>query len=241
MEIRINKFLAERGIASRRAIDELIAQKRIAINGVTLDTPGVKVSDTDVITIDGKQSATTVPAPVTILLNKPDDCISTTRDTHGRKTVLTYIKITERIFPIGRLDKNTTGVLLLTNDGELANMLMHPRHEVEKVYRATLDMPLTEKDRKMFERGIMLDDKKTTSCQAEYFPNDKKNVIVTLHEGRNRQIHRMFKALGYDVKKLDRMSYAGLDAVNLKRGEWRHLTKKEVDRLRNGEPHPTAD
>jgi len=236
MKIRINKFLGERGIASRRAIDELIVQKRITVNGLTLDTPGMKVSETDVITIDEKRIATTRPVPVTILLNKPDDCITTSKDTHGRKTVLNYIKIKERVFPIGRLDRNTTGVLLLTNDGELTHLLMHPSHESEKVYRASLDKPLSEKDKKRFEAGIMLDDKKTAPCQTKYFRDDKKDVIVTLHEGRNRQIHRMFNALGYAAEKLDRISYAGLDAGSLKRGEWRYLTDKEVSQLRGTEP-----
>ncbi|MDP2631098.1 MAG: pseudouridine synthase [Candidatus Uhrbacteria bacterium] len=232
METRINKFLADRGIASRRAIDELIAQKRIAVNGAILEQPGVKVSETDVVTVDGKQIEEKMHTHEYVLFNKPADCITTASDTHGRKTVLDYVKIDVRVFPVGRLDKNTTGVLLLTNDGDLANMLMHPRYSVEKVYRVGLDKLFTERDRKRFEGGIMLDDKKTAPCKAQYFHNEKRDIFVTLHEGRNRQIRRMFNALGYAVEKLDRTSYAGLTAGRLKRGEWRYLTKKEVDMLR---------
>ncbi len=233
MEIRINKFLADRGIASRRAVDELITQRRIAINGVILEQPGIKVSETDSVAIDGKRIETASKKHVYVLFNKPAGCITTASDTHGRKTVMDYVKIDARIFPIGRLDKDTTGILLLTNDGDLANLLMHPRYSVEKVYRVGLDKPLTERDKKRFEGGIMLDDKKTAPCQVQYFRNDKKDVIVTLHEGRNRQIRRMFNALGYGVEKLDRTSYAGLVTGRLKRGEWRYLTTKEIDFLRN--------
>lgn len=228
MQARINKFLADRGIASRRAVDELIAQRRIAVNGVILEQPGTKVSEKDSITVDGKRVETRSRALVYVLLNKPLDCITTVSDTHGRKTVLDYVKTSERVFPIGRLDKDTTGVLLLTNDGDLANTLMHPRYSVEKVYRVGLDKPLTERDKKRFEAGIMLDDKKTAPCQAQYFRNEKKDILVTLHEGRNRQIRRMFSTLGYEVKTLDRTSYAGLIAGRLKRGEWRYLTAREI-------------
>lgn len=232
MEIRINKFLADRGIASRRAVDELIAQRRIAVNGIILERPGAKISETDSVAIDGKRVETRLRAFVYVLFNKPVDCITTVSDTHGRKTVLDYVKTGERIFPIGRLDKDTTGVLLLTNDGDLANTLMHPRYSVEKVYRVGLDKPFTERDKKRFEGGIMLDDKKTAPCQAQYFRNEKKDILVTLHEGRNRQIRRMFSTLGYEVKTLDRTSYAGLVAGRLKRGEWRYLTEREIGSLK---------
>jgi 23S rRNA pseudouridine2605 synthase/16S rRNA pseudouridine516 synthase len=233
METRINKYLAQHGIASRRAIDELIAKRKIEVNGVLLTEPGAKVSEKDVITIDGKRMTRAVPPCVYVFFNKPRECITTVSDTHGRKTVLDYIQTDVRLFPIGRLDKNTTGALLLTNDGEMAHILMHPRHVVEKVYHAKLDVPFQERDKKRFEEGIMLDKRKTAPCQARYFHNDKKDVIVTLHEGRNRQIHRMFNALGYTVKTLDRLSYAGLDVGRLKRGEWRYLREKEVARLKS--------
>lgn len=233
MEIRINKFLADKGVASRRAIDTLIAEKRITVNGVPLDKPGLKVSDTDVIAINGKKIATKSRKHCYILLNKPTDCITSASDTHGRDTVLDYVSVKERVFPIGRLDKDTTGVLLLTNDGELANALMHPRYSVEKVYRAHIDKSLTDKDKKKFEAGIFLEGKKTAVCETRFFGNGTRDVIVTLHEGRNRQIHRMFGALKYTVEKLDRISYAGLDVGSLKRGEWRHLTQEEVETLKH--------
>jgi len=231
MEVRINKFLADKGVASRRAIDVLIAEKRITVNGVPLGKPGLKVSEMDDIAIDGKKIVTKSKKNVYILLNKPTECITSVSDTHGRDTVLDYVQVKERIFPIGRLDKDTTGVLLLTNDGELANVLMHPRYSVEKVYRAHLDKSLTEKDKQRFESGIFLDGKKTAHSETRFFGNGTRDVIVTLHEGRNRQIHRMFGALKYTVEKLDRISYAGLTASDLKRGEWRYLSKPEVDAL----------
>lgn len=211
----------------------LIAEKRITVNGVPLDKPGIKVSEADVIAIDGKKISTRSKKNVYILLNKPADCITSASDTHGRETVLDYVQVKERIFPIGRLDKDTTGALLLTNDGELANLLMHPRYSVEKVYRAHLDKSFADKDKKKFESGIFLDGKKTAPCETRFFGNGARDIFVTLHEGRNRQIHRMFGALHYGVEKLDRVSYAGLDAGSLKRGEWRHLTEKEIEALRD--------
>jgi pseudouridine synthase len=233
MEIRINKFLADHGIASRRAIDALIAEKRIAINGVPLEKPGAKVRSSDIITLDGKRIIVETKRYVTILLNKPTDCITTARDTHGRKTVLDYIKVRSRVFPIGRLDKNTTGVLLLTNDGDLSNMLMHPRYSIEKIYRAYLDKPLDSRHKNEFESGLVLDGKKTAPCTVRSIHGNRRDVFVTLHEGKNRQIHRMFAVLGYRVQKLERTRYAGLSAEGLQPGEWRYLEKKEVDQLRS--------
>lgn len=234
MEIRINKFLADYGIASRRTIDSLIASGRVTINGVRLERPGYMVSDGDSIAIDGKRvEIKKKQASVTILLNKPSGCITTASDTHGRKTVLDCVRVKERIFPIGRLDKDTTGVLLLTNDGELANALMHPRHGVEKVYRALLNKPFISADRKRFESGIMLDKKKTAPCKTRFFQNSPRDVIITLHEGRNRQIHRMFTMLGYRVQALDRISYAGFTVGKLKQGEWRYLAQHELKHIKN--------
>lgn len=233
-DLRINKFLAEQGVASRRAIDAMIGAGRITVNDVRLTKPGYLVQEGDRIAIDGKEiKRERLKEWVTILLNKPSGCITTASDTHGRKTVLDYVHVKERIFPVGRLDKDTTGVLLLTNDGELANTLMHPRHSVEKVYRAHLDKPFISPDKRRFESGIMLDGKKTASCKTRFFQNNPRDVIITLHEGRNRQIHRMFQTLGYTVQALDRISYAGLTVGRLKQGEWRNLVKKEISFLRN--------
>lgn len=233
MQTRINKFLAERGIASRRAIDEMITKGRITVNGTRLNKLGYLVQKRDRIAIDGKEITSEEKKEfVYILLNKPAGCITTSKDTHWRKTVFDYVTIKERIFPIGRLDKDTTGVLLLTNDGDLANALMHPRHEVEKVYRAYLNKPFSAADKKRFESGIMLDDRKTTTCTTCFFHNNRRDVIITLHEGRNRQIHRMFNTLGYLVGTLDRISYAGLTAQGLAPGQWRLLSKKEMSNLK---------
>lgn len=231
MEIRINKFLADQGIASRRAIDKFISEKRITVNGTVIE-PGFKVKENDRIAIDGKIVPIETKKYVYILLNKPPCCITTSRDTHGRKTVLDYVKIDTRVFPIGRLDKDTTGVLILTNDGDLANALMHPRQGVEKVYQAYLDRPLEDTDKKTFENGILLDDIVTAPCTTRFLGNTRRDVVVTLHEGRNRQIHRMFGSLGYVVQKLDRVRYLDLEAGSLTQGQWRYLSNKEIERLK---------
>lgn len=232
MAVRINRFLAEHGIAARRTIDAMIVQGRITVNGKKLAAPGYFVTENDTIAVDGKKITSAQKEHVYILFNKPAGCITTSKDTHNRKTVLDYINVKERVFPIGRLDKDTTGVLLLTNDGDLANRLMHPSHEVEKVYRAHLDQPLNERDKKRFESGVLLDGRKTVPCRTRLFDNSRRDVIITLHEGRNRQIHRMFNTLGYIVEKLDRVSYAGITTGRLKHGEWRYLTKKEVEHVK---------
>ena len=232
MATRINKYLAEYGIASRRAIDRLILEKRIRVNGVILEKPGCMIHDGDRVAVDGRELVEKKKQSVVILLNKPLDCIVTAQDTHGRNTVLDFVKTSFRVFPIGRLDKNTTGVLLLTNDGDLANTLMHPRYSVEKVYRAILNQDFTEKSKKEFESGIMLDGKKTAPCTARFFKNDRRDVMITLHEGKNRQIHRMFGVLGYQVQKLERIRYAGFEVGELRPGEWRYLTMEEVKSLR---------
>ncbi len=241
MDVRINKFLADHGIASRRAIDILISKKRIRVNGVVLQKPGFIVHNSDRITVDGKEIKHESKKNVYILFNKPRDCVTTAKDTYGRKTVLDYIQSDSRIFPIGRLDKDTTGVLILTNDGECAHTLMHPRYSVEKIYRAYIGKAFSEKDKKLFESGIVLKEQsarggpasggKTAPCKTHFFQKDRRDVVITLHEGKNRQIHRMFGALGYTVEKLERIRYAGLDAGDLKQGEWRNLTKKEIELL----------
>ncbi len=232
MKVRINKFLADHGIASRRAIDRLILEKRITVNGAVLEKPGQMVCDQDSVAVDGKEIQRGEKKLIFILLNKPAHCVTTAKDTHDRKTVLDCVKINARIFPIGRLDMNTTGVLLLTNDGDLAHTLMHPRFSVEKVYRAYIDRAFSDKDKKAFEAGITLDGKQTARCSTQLFRGDRRDVVVVLHEGKNRQIHRMFRALGYTVQRLDRVRYAGLSAGGLKQGEWRHLAPREIEGIK---------
>jgi len=231
---RINKYLSNLGIASRRDIDEYILKGRIKINGVTVITPGVQVSPTDTIELDGKTISVNRPQDIYIILNKPKGFITTADDEYNRNNVLDLIKIKERIYPIGRLDKDTTGLLLLTNDGEMANRLMHPRYHVEKVYRALLDIPLTEADRRTLTKGIMLepDMPPTQPCEIHFYTSAKNRVEISIHEGRNRQIRRMFEALGYQVIALERREYAGLMLEGLDSGKWRRLTSAEVQMLK---------
>lgn len=228
--IRINKFLADAGIASRRAVDQMIQDGRVSINGQRAQA-GQKISSDDQISLDGANIHSKEKKYITILLNKPDDCITTTHDERGRKTVLQYVRISERVYPIGRLDRHTTGVLLLTNDGDLANKLMHPRFSVEKTYHAYLDKPLTETHMKKLESGIMLDEKKTAPANLKIHNQSRRDIFITIHEGMNRQVHRMFESLRYTVLKLDRIAYAGMTAGTLKRGEWRYATPQELKKL----------
>jgi len=230
---RINKYLSNLGIASRRDIDEYVLNGRIKINGSTILTPGVQVSETDIIELDGKVISVERPQDIYIILNKPKGFITTADDEYNRNHVLDLIKIKERIYPIGRLDKDTTGLLLLTNNGEMANRLMHPRYHVEKVYRALLDQPLAEADRRTLTRGIMLeaDMPPTQPCEIHFYTSAKNRVEISIHEGRNRQIRRMFEALGYQVVALERRSYAGLMLEGLDSGKWRRLTSAEVQML----------
>lgn len=228
--MRINKFLANCGMASRRAIDRLIEEGSVSVNGTVLARPGYNVQPTDRIAVNGKEVSRLCAEKIVILLNKPARTITTMRDTHGRRTIANLVQCGTRVFPVGRLDKDTTGVLILTNDGELAHVLMHPSYEIEKVYRAKIDRALFAFDQRRIQCGIMLDGRRTSPCDVH---TDKTRLIVTvtLHEGRNRQIHRMFRALGYRVLELDRVRYAGFSAGSLKRGEWRMLTKKEIRKL----------
>jgi pseudouridine synthase len=232
-DFRLNKYLAHCGVASRRTADELIRQGRVQINGKTVTELGTKIHpDTDTVTVDGERIR--LPEKHTyILLNKPKDCITTASDERGRRTVLDLVPDSVRFFPVGRLDRNTTGVLLLTNDGDLAHRLMHPRYGVEKAYIARLDKPLEEKDRKRLLRGVRIEGKPAKAEEVTVIEGSKRREIgIVLHEGRNKQVHRMFEAIRYDVKSLDRVAYAGLTHAGLQKGEWRYLTKREVAALR---------
>ena len=232
-EIRLNRFISNAGVSSRREADELIGAGLVTINGDVVTELGTKVKAGDIVKFNGQKL--TVEAKVYILLNKPKDAITTSDDPDGRNTVMDLFdgKMKERIFPVGRLDRNTTGVLLLTNDGELANRLMHPKHEINKVYKATLNKGLKSSDLWTLANGIMLDDgliKPDAIAQPD--SKDKNIVGIEIHSGRNRIIHRMFEHLGYSVDKLDRVLYAGLEKGNLKRGEWREITEKELKALK---------
>jgi 23S rRNA pseudouridine2605 synthase len=226
--VRINKFLADAGVASRRKIDELILQGAVKVNGVLVEEPGVKVVNTDFITVNG-DPVKVIKHNIYILLNKPKNVITTTSDDMNRKTVLDLVKKHDRIFPVGRLDRNTTGVLLLTNDGELAYRLTHPKFRIERTYNVKLDKALKQVHAKSISEGVTLDDGDVTgNCEVLLNPDDSTKVVVTIAEGKNREIRRIFEQFGYEVKQLERKYFAGLSAKGLEKGEYRHLSKQEV-------------
>ncbi len=230
---RLNKFLANAGICSRREADTLISSGVVAVNGKVITEMGVKVSETDKITYGGE----TIKGErkVYILMNKPKNFITTVDDPFGRKTVLELLgKLKQRVYPVGRLDRATTGVLMLTNDGDLTKRLTHPKFGVKKIYHATLDKPVTAAHLKYLTEGFELEDGFTKADVAVHIGNgqNKKQVGMELHSGKNRIIRRMFEHLGYNVVKLDRSYFAGLTKKELARGQWRFLTEKEVEKLK---------
>lgn len=235
MEIRLNKFLAHCGIASRRAADTLIMQGHVTVNGTIVQEMGYKVQEKDVVHFKG-QPVKPVDNLVYFLLNKPRNVLSTTDDERGRKTVIDILakKVPERVYPIGRLDRNTSGLILLTNDGELTKKLSHPSHKVPKVYHATLDKNLSLKDLETIRSGVTLDDG-VIKADSLHFMEDlgKRDVQIELHSGKNRVVRRIFEHLGYEVVKLDRVYYAGLTKKNLPRGFFRPLTKEEIRMLKH--------
>lgn len=233
--IRLNKFLANAGICSRREADEFIQAGVVKLNGEVVSELGVKVKPTDTILFHDQPVS--IERKVYILLNKPKDCVTTSDDPEERLTVMDLVKgaCYERIYPVGRLDRNTTGVLLLTNDGDLASKLTHPKYEKRKIYQVTLDRNLAEADFKTILAGVTLDDEPITVDNLSYVDPNKANVIgIEIHSGQNRVVRRIFESLNYKVFKLDRVYFAGLTKKNLPRGKWRHLTEKEVSLLKMG-------
>ena len=231
--IRLNKYLSKAGLCSRREADALIAAGDVSVNGEIIKELGVKVKLTDQISF--KDKVLTLEKLRYVLLNKPKDSITTMDDTHDRRTVMEFVTnaCEERIYPVGRLDRMTTGLLLLTNDGELAKKLTHPSHQIKKIYLAILDKPLSSEHLNMLLSGIELEDGITQFDTIEYDnSNDKTKVIVSLHSGKNRIVRRMFAGLSYRVEKLDRISFAGLSKGDLTRGKWRFLNDKEVGFLK---------
>ena len=233
-EIRLNKYLADCGICSRREADDLIKAGCVTVNGEVVTTMGFKVKTSDKV-VYGGQTLNREKLRY-ILLNKPKGYITTADDPEGRETVMELVKgaCDERIFPVGRLDKNTTGLLLLTNDGDLAKKLTHPSSEITKLYHVVLNKPLTKNDMLRISEGVELDDGFISADSIAYDEDDdsKKGVGIELHSGRNRIVRRIFEHLGYDVMKLDRVMFAGLDKYKLPRGEWRFLTDREVAMLK---------
>ena len=231
-EIRINKYIADSGLTSRRKADELIAQGKVKINGKVVLEMGTKVQKGDFVTVNGDPISTERVHFKYIIINKPKDYITTTNDELNRKTVMELVKTKERIYPVGRLDRNTTGLLLLTNDGELANRLTHPKYRVERVYNAGLDRDLSFDDAQQIAGGVKLEEYTTSPCHIFVHPDDKKKITITLREGKNREVRKLFEHFGYKVKKLDRKFYATLSTAGLNRGRFRHLTIKEVRTLK---------
>lgn len=232
-KIRLNRFIANSGVCSRREADELIKMGLISVNGKVITEMGYKVNPGDEVRHESK--VLKAERPVYILLNKPKGFLTTTSDPQERNTVMHLIgnKVKERVYPVGRLDRNTTGLLLLTNDGELADKLMHPSYNVKKIYKVDLDKPLTKSDAQLILDGVQLDEGKAIVDDVAIISDDKRTVGLEIHIGWNRVVRRIFEALGYAVLKLDRSVYAGLDKKNLGRGEWRFLTKEELVRLKH--------
>ena len=233
--LRLNKFLANAGVCSRREADEFIQAGVVTVNGEVVTELGTKILRTDEVKFH--DTPVSLEKKVYVLLNKPKDYVTTSDDPQQRKTVMDLVKdvCPERIYPVGRLDRNTTGVLLLTNDGDLASKLTHPKFLKKKVYHVHLDKNLTSHDMEQIREGITLEDGEIKADAVEYADErDKSQVGIEIHSGKNRIVRRIFESLGYRVTKLDRVQFAGLTKKNLRRGDWRFLTEKEVDMLRMG-------
>ena len=233
MEVRLNKFMANAGICSRRVADEYIQKGLVKVNGEVVTELGMKITPKDIVEYNDK--IVTTEKKCYILLNKPKDCVTTSDDPNGRKTVMDLVKgaCEERIYPVGRLDRNTTGVLLLTNDGDLAAKLAHPQYVKKKIYQVWTDKPISEEDMQHIADGVELDDGPIHADAVSYVsPTDRKQAGIEIHSGRNRVVRRIFESLGYHVVKLDRVYFAGLTKKNLPRGRWRNLTQEEVNFLK---------
>ena len=232
--VRLNRLLARSGIASRRESDAIIAAGRVSVNGAVVTEMGVQVGPKDKVTVDGRPVG---PVGLTyILMNKPTGAITTTSDERDRRTVMDLLDLPraelDGLFPVGRLDRNTSGALLLTTDGDLAHRLMHPRYETVKTYLCAAERPLTDDDLDRLTRGVMLDDGLARADNAQFVSPDRTVVALGLHEGRNRQVRRMVEALGTRVAALERIAYAGLTLEGLRRGKWRRLQPHEINALR---------
>ena len=233
MEIRLQKYLADCGIASRRKAEELILQGKVKVNGKPVKELGIKVNtDRDKVEFDG-QLVKIVKKKVYILLNKPEGYISASADQFDNPSVLHLIDIKERVFPVGRLDKDTTGALILTNDGDFSYRLAHPKHEVNKVYIAEIVGRPTDEEMRTFMKGVYIDGKKTYPAKIRILKETKKNSIVEIiiHEGRNRQVKKMCEEIGHKVIKLQRYAIGSINIEGLKEGKWRYLTDKEIEKL----------
>ena len=233
--IRLNKFLANAGVCSRREADEFITAGVVSVNGEVITELGTKIKRTDEVKFHDQPVS--IERKVYVLLNKPKDCVTTSDDPQERKTVMDFVKgaCKERIYPVGRLDRNTTGVLLLTNDGDLASKLTHPKYLKKKIYHVYCDKNVTKADLDQIAAGVTLDDGEIRADAVSYASDtDKSQVGIEIHSGKNRIVRRIFESLGYKVVKLDRVYFAGLTKKGLRRGDWRYLTEQEVNMLRMG-------
>ena len=233
--IRLNRFIANSGICSRREADDLIIAGVISVNGKIVSELGTKVNPEDEVRFNGE--VIKGEKKVYILMNKPKGYVTSVDDPHSDKTVMDLLKgaCNERVYPVGRLDKNSVGVLLFTNDGELTRKLTHPSYNKQKIYQVTLDKPLSEADMSKIAEGITLEDGPIFADEISYVNDTRREVGIEIHSGRNRIVRRIFESLGYSVQKLDRVYFAGLTKKKLKRGAWRFLTPKEVSILKSGE------
>lgn len=233
-EVRLNRFLAQSGLCSRREADDFITAGLVTVNGQIVTELGTKVRSTDEVKFN--DSKVQGEKKVYLVLNKPKGYVTSLEDPHADKTVMELVKgaCSERIYPVGRLDKNSLGLLLFTNDGDITRQLTHPSLEKKKIYQVSLDKPLTRADMELITEGITLEDGEIYADEIAYVGESKKEVGIEIHSGRNRIVRRIFEHLGYTVQKLDRVYYAGITKKNLKRGQWRFLTREEVDRLKSG-------
>jgi 23S rRNA pseudouridine2605 synthase len=233
--MRLNRFIANSGVCSRREADELITRGLISVNGKQVTDMGIKVTNRDDIRYKGKTLS--AEKKVYVLLNKPKGYVTTVEDPHAERTVIDLLgnDFPERIYPVGRLDKETTGVLLLTNDGDLTGKLTHPKYNRRKIYHVFLETPVIKEDLFKLTEGIQIEDELVVADAVSYAdPQDRTQIGIELHSGQNRVIRKLFEALGYRVKKLDRVYFAGLTKKNLPRGKWRFLSDKEISMLKRG-------
>ncbi|MDE6864707.1 MAG: rRNA pseudouridine synthase, partial [Alistipes sp.] len=233
--IRLNRFIAQSGICSRREADDFIVAGVVTVNGNVVTELGTKVMPTDEVRFN--DSRVQGEKNVYLVLNKPKGYVTSLDDPHATKTVMDLVKgaCEERIYPVGRLDKNSLGLLLFTNDGDMTKQLTHPTYQKKKIYQVTLDKPLTKADMERIAEGITLEDGEIHADEIAYVKDKKQEIGIEIHSGRNRIVRRIFEHLGYEVKKLDRVYYAGLTKKKLKRGAWRFLTDEEVQRLKSGQ------
>lgn len=236
MLIRLQKFLAEANVASRRKAEEMIQAGRVRVNGKTVTELGTKVDDEkDIVEADGKE-VSIVGKLVYIMLNKPEGCVTTAHDQFNRRTVLDLVEgVSERIYPVGRLDYDTSGLIILTNDGDLTYRLTHPKHNVAKTYIALVDSEPTAEEIHTFENGVVIDGRKTAKARLKVIKQDAVGayLMIVIHEGRNRQVRKMCEAIGHPVRRLKRTATGKLTLGKLKKGQWRYLTDEEIAYLKS--------